>query len=209
MIATPFAIPLTLPPPKQERSDGVHVSSIIRCIATEQGILKPEWAEEISLVDVREITDPVAVLRINIGLAWEAHYIPLVGDIIDHPGEMQVDGIYMTHDGESVDVIITPKGQRHVLVIDEVKATYKSINTIGDMSSQWMWMAQCKAYCKGKGTRFARMHVLFLCGDYKYPITPQLIGWNIEFTQEEIDMNWELLRDYRDFKLGVPDGSAR
>ena len=107
MTAIEIPVDLHLPKPLAPRSVGVHVSSIIRCIATEQGILKPEWAEDLSLSDVREITDPVAKLRINIGLAWEEHYIPLVGNIVDHPGEMQVDGIYMTHDGESVDVIIT------------------------------------------------------------------------------------------------------
>ena len=152
---------------------------------------------------MREITDPVAKLRINIGLAWEEHYIPLVGNIVDHPGEMQVDGIYMTHDGESVDIIITPnrKPGQMVHFVDEVKATYKSTRTVGDLSSQWMWMAQCKAYCKGLETRFARVHVLFLCGDYSYPISPMLKVWQVEFTREEIEMNWELLRDYRDYRL--------
>lgn len=207
MRAIEIPIDLKLPKPLTPRSEGIHVSGIIRAIATQQGILKPEWAEDLSLSDVREITDPVAVLRINIGLAWEAHYIPLVGNIVDHPGEMQVDGIYMTHDGESVDVIITPKGAKHVHFVDEVKATYKSTRTVGDLSTQWMWMAQCKAYCKALGTRFARMHVLFLCGDYSYPIKPLLKVWQIEFSQEEIDANWDLLRDYRDYRLSKEAGS--
>ena len=85
---------------------------------------------------------------------------------------------------------------RHI--VHEVKATYKSTRTVGDLSSQWMWLAQIKAYCKGLDTRHARLHVLFLCGDYTYPIKPVLKVWDIEFTQEEIDANWELLRDYRD-----------
>src|SRR5689334_19874452 len=134
MTAVEVEVTLRIPPQINPRSEGVHVSSLIKAIACEQGILKPEWAEDLSLTDVREITDPVAVLRINIGLAWEAHYIPLVGNIVDHPGEMQVDGIYMTHDGESVDVIITPKGAKHVHFVDEVKATYKSTRTVGDLS---------------------------------------------------------------------------
>lgn len=204
MTAIEIPIDLKLPKSLTPRSEGIHVSAIIRCIATEQGILKPEWAEDLSLSDVREITDPVAVLRINIGLAWEAHYIPLVGNIVDHPGEMQLDGIFLTHDGESVDVIITQNRERSPIVhfVDEVKATYKSTKTVGDLSTQWMWMAQCKAYCKALGTRFARMHVLFLCGDYSYPIKPMLKVWQVEFTQEEVDMNWDLLRDYRDYRLG-------
>lgn len=222
---------LILPPSAVPRSHGIHVSGIIRCIATEMGLLKAEYVEELSLTDVREIRDPVALLRISIGLAWEEYYIRSVlsqtDGVEDHPGEMQVDGIYMTCDGESVDVIITepfanlgrgvgpafPKaggelpsvyGIRYVqnsqpiVKIHEVKATYKSTKTVGALEQQWMWMSQVKAYCKGKDTLHAKMHVLFLCGDYTFPITPQLRCWDILFTQQEIDANWDLLRSYRD-----------
>lgn len=207
MIAIEIPIDLRLPE-AHGRSAGIHVSGLIRCIATQQGILKPEWAEDLSLTDVREITDKVAILRISIGLAWEAHYIPMLGTVLDHPGEMQLDGVYMTHDGESVDSVITAAGNRGKveLIVDEVKATYKSTRTVGDLSTQWMWITQCKAYCKALNTRFARLHVLFICGDYSYPISPILKCWQIEFTQEEIDMNWELLRDYRDYR--VAEGTA-
>ncbi len=210
MIVTQEPVKLFLPPPKTIRSKGVHVSSIIRCIATETGILKPEWAEELSLVDVRTITDPVAVLRISIGLAWEEWFIPnilAIDGVVDHPGEMQVDGIYMTHDGESLDVIITSEPSMggsyseragSSVVIHEVKSTYKSINTVGDLTKEWMWLAQLKAYCHAKQTRYAKLHALFICGDYSYPIKPQLRRWGIEFTQKEIDENWELLRQYKE-----------
>ena len=49
---------VTLSLPDAERSPGVHISNIIRCIATETGILKPEWAEELSLSDVRRFGTP-------------------------------------------------------------------------------------------------------------------------------------------------------
>lgn len=208
IVSPPRPGPIYIPPPKVPRSAGVHVSSIIRCIATEAKILKPEWAEELSLVDVRTITDRVALLRINIGLAWEEHYIPMLDGVVDHPGEMEVQGIYMTHDGESVDVILgLPYNGVYAgelaLVCHEVKATYKSTRTVGDMATQWMWLAQLKAYCKGLGTRYARMHVLFLNGDYKYPLGPQLLIYDIEFTQAEIDDNWQLLFDYMHHRLAV------
>ena len=196
--------PLFLPAPKSPRSSGIHVSSLIRCIATETGILKPQWAEELSLVDVREITDPEALLRINIGLAWEQHYICDILSqygVVDHPTELELDGVYLTHDAESVSVIITlGKAVAH-LVCHEIKATYKSTNTVKDLRDQWMWIAQVKGYCKGLGTRFAVVHVLFLCGDYSYPIKPMLRVWQLEFTQEEIDQNWDLLMDYKQYRL--------
>lgn len=206
MTVTSIPVTLELPPSLSPRSEGIHVSSIIRCIATETGILKPEWAEELSLSDTRSITDPVAVLRISIGLAWEEFYISRILEkegIVDHPGEMECDGIYLTHDAESLSVIITDKKKIHAVVIHEIKATYKSVKTVRDLRDQWMWMAQVKAYCKAAGTRFAQMHVLFLCGDYTYPIKPMLCRWSIEFTQAELDSNWELLTDYRDHRLAM------
>jgi len=208
MTVKEISIPLTLPPPKVARSKGVHLSAIIRCIAIEMGILKPEWIEESSLADSRTITDPTAVLRILIGLAWDQLYIPEIlshEGVLDHPDEMCLDDVYMSPDGESISVIITPTTAvgdrtRHI-VIHEVKATYKSTKTVGDLTSQWMWLAQIKGYCKGAKTTFAVLHVLFLCGDYSYPITPVNKVWELEFTQKEIDENWDLMRDYRDEKL--------
>jgi hypothetical protein len=205
MIVTKSRPELSLPPSVSPRSDGLHVSAIIRCIATEQGILKPEWAEELSLVDVREIKDPIAILRILIGLAWEEKYIPMIPGVLDHPGEMKLEDIFMTHDGESIGYVLSQVTSNRLMAVlcHEVKATYKSTKTVGDLDTQWMWLAQIKAYCKALGTRFAVLHVLFLCGDYSRPIKPDLWIWNIEFTQEEIDMNWDILRDYRDLKLGL------
>lgn len=205
MIITPLPETPLVMPPGDVRSPGVHASSIIRCIAVEQGILKPEWCEELSLSDARSITDTVAVLRIRMGLAWERHYLPTVEGIIYQPGEILVDGIYMTPDGESLSVVHVLPTKPWAKVLHECKLTYKSMNTVGNLYSEWMWLAQCLAYCKGSETRFAQMHVLFVCGDYTYPIKPRLRIWVIEFSQEEIDMNWNLLRDYRDsFALRYP-----
>lgn len=201
-------------PVSQGRSPGIHVSGLIRCIALETGVLDAKWAEDLSLVDVREITDPVSVLRISIGLAWDEWYLAQLPDVVAHPGEMQVDGIYMSDDGESVEVIVTYRGDTHILALHEVKATYKSINTVwrpdlGDehsLDTNWMWLSQCQAYCKGLGTNVAYLHVLFLCGDYHFPIEPVLMIWRIVFTQEEIDTKWELLRDYRNYRLATDGG---
>lgn len=199
-------VSLKLPAPPTVRSRGVHLSSIIRSIAGATGILKPEYIDsaETNLYGERGITDPAAILRMSIGLAWEAWYIPQIlsqeQGVQEHPGEMVVDGVYMTPDGESVDVIIT-SGRKHIInKIHEVKATYKSTNTVGDLSREWMWITQMAGYCKGACTKYACMHVLFLCGDYKMPIVPQLKCWDVEFTQAEIDTRWAMLTEYRDFK---------
>jgi hypothetical protein len=204
MIVTSKDVQLELIPSTTPRAAGVHVSGIIRAIAKQTGILQADSVEDIkepSIADIREITDPVALTRIAIGLSWEEYYLKFLGSrgIKKHPGERCVDRIYMNPDGVgiskerlSTSVMITR--------IHEVKATYKSTKTVGDMTKQWLWLTQIKAYCKGLGTRYATMHVLFLCGDYKFPIRPIVREWPIEFTQLEIDANWEMLREYRDWR---------
>jgi len=201
MTAIEIPVSIGLPPPKSPRSKGIHLSNVIRCIAQEQGILKPDWMEDLNLVDVREITDPVALLKINIGLAWEEHYIPMLPEVEDHPKELEVAGLFMSPDGESTSVIITQGKAGLRTVVHEVKATYYSTRTIGNLSNAWMWLTQIKGYCKGLNTRFAMLHGLFLCGDYSMPIQPKLKCWQIEFTQEEIDENWDLIISYRDERL--------
>lgn len=199
MITT--AISIHLPPQSgRGRSQGMHLSKIIKNIALENGVLDEQYAEDLSLVEVsgrQELwwnsLDPAVRLKMSIGLAWEDWYVPQLGCVAYHPGEMEVQGIYMTHDGESIDFLVKHKLE---LALHEVKATYKSTNTVGDLTTQWMWLAQTKGYCKGLGTRIAYLHVLFLCGDYSYPIGPILKCWRVEYTQAEIDENWDVIIDY-------------
>lgn len=210
MITVPVPVTLNLPLHKAPRSVGVHVSSAIRIMATRKGYLKRELVEDLSLIEVDQESwwnnlAPLDKLRMSIGLAWEEWYIrEQLPDVIDHPGEMIIDGIYMTHDGESLDTILTAAGEEYHLCCHEVKTTSKSIKTIGDLSSQWMWMTQTKAYCKGLGTRFAHLHVLALYGDYKYPMQPQVRRWQVEFSQDEIDATWdEILETVRNYQETV------
>lgn len=202
-------------PVSHGRSEGVHLSGIIRSIAVATKILTPDQCDDLSLVDANqqewwENLAPVDKLRISIGLAWEAWYIPQIGNVVDHPGEMQLQGIYMTHDGESIDSVWTGDTE---LTLHEVKATYKSIKTVEGkepeewLRSQWMWLTQLKGYCKGLGIRVAFLHVLFLCGDYSYPIRPVLKVYKVTFEQDEIDETWELLTDYMDFRQTISEGT--
>lgn len=206
MLVEELEATLSLPPDRAPRSEGVHVSAILRSIAGRQGILRKEFVEDFSLVDLGDeewwaSLDSVNRLRIAIGLAWEEWYVRTLPHVLNHPGEMFVQGIYMTHDGESLDVIMSSRGPQYCLVLHEFKTTSKSTRTVGDLSSQWMWIAQAKAYCKGLGARIAFIHVLFLNGDYSYPMRPILKIFKVEFTQAEIDDNWELMVDYMKYQL--------
>lgn len=211
MIVTSEQLDIEIPASKTPRSQGVHVSSIIRCIATERGVLKPEWAEEIaelSLSDQRTIKDPVAKLRICMGLAFEEWYIPQLKGVKDHPGEFKVDDVYLSPDGESLSVIFTQGKVNRRLKVIEVKVTYKSLNTVGNLDltpKNFMWLSQMMSYCKARNTLEADLHVLFVCGDYQKPITPQLWVYHVIFTPEEIEENWSLMRDYKTYKLQEKD----
>ena len=199
MIITPSTVKIVLPKSSTSRGKGVHASGIIRAIAIEMGILKSDHAEEPSLADQRVIDDEVAIIRMSIGLAWEEFYIGKVLSelgVVKHPGEMSLDNVSMNPDGESVE-----KWQRHgktVHIIHEVKATYKSVNTVGDLTKEWLWLTQLKCYCKAAKTNYGRLHALFLCGDYRFPIRPVPKVWDIEFSKKELDDNWALMTDYRD-----------
>lgn len=190
------------PTPKAERSPGIHVSGVLRLIALENGVLKRERAEEFGLVEVQDSESwwsglsPDVQLKICMGLAWEEWYLPQLEDVLDHPGEMCVEGVYMTHDGESLDTVITFGGELLMLCLHEVKLTYKSLNTIGNLSTQWLWLAQTKAYCKGLNTLVGYIHVLAVCGDYSYPIKPCLRIFRVTYTQAEIDENWDVITSY-------------
>ena len=200
-------INLALPAPldRTPRSRGVHLSNVIRVIGAQNGSLKPEYVESLDLVDASTLEwwgrlTLVNQLRVAIGLAWEEWYLPQLAPlgIVDHPGEMERDGIYMTHDGESIDVLRTERGENQmVLALHEVKTTYKSTRTVGDsLSRQWMLLSQAKGYCKGLNTLLAYIHMLFICGDYSYPISPLLRIYKIIFTQAEVDDNWDVITSY-------------
>ena len=210
MTVTEIDAPLFLPESDEPRSPGVHLSSIIRRIAIQEGILTTDEEESMGLLsDHREITDPVAILRISIGLAWEQYYIPrILGpalDVVDHPGEMLVDGIYMTPDGESVGIVHVEKRgkKRHDSIVHEIKATYKTARK--DIRKQWMWIAQMRSYCRAKGTCHAMLHVLFICGDYSRPIKPMLRTFVFEFTQEELDSTWDLMLECKRMEDGATE----
>lgn len=207
MKATPIPI-LLRQPGGNPRGDGIHLSGITRCMAVEMGILDAKYVEDMSLMDTSredwwDSLDEPTKIRMSIGLAWEQFYIATQLDgVMWQPGEMCVDGIYMNHDGEGLDVIITPTQQLWVPSLHEVKTTSKSTKTVGDMTTQWMWQAQTKGYLKGLSEKYSMpilrgyIHVLFLRGNWKFPYDMEIRCWQLDYTQEEIDCNWEDHIDY-------------
>lgn len=204
MIVEPLPVNLLLPRNRAPRTPGIHVSSVIRLLAVRKGHLKIGMTGNLSLME--EVDQeawwnrlaPIDRLRMSIGLAWEEWYIrEQLPEVVDHPGEMELDNIYMTDDGESLDTVIIEGGTRYKLRVHEVKATSKSIH---ELKNEWMWMTQVKCYCKGAQSLDADLHALYIHGNYKYPIQPQIRRWRLTFSQDEIDATWdEILQTVRDY----------
>lgn len=183
---------------------------VVRSIALETGILDPKWADDIGLTEVSgngarwwKSLSMGAKLRMSMGMAWESWYLQNMSDllpsVLPHPHEMCLNGIYMTHDGESLDTIWTPQGPRLEQAIHEVKLTYKSTNTVGELgdklrsgvSKNWMVETQTKSYCKGLDCLVGYVHMLFVNGDYSHPYEPVLKVWKLTFERAERDESWD------------------
>lgn len=59
-----------------------------------------------------------------------------------------------------------------------------------------MWLWQIMAYCIVTGSLAAKLHVMFVNGDYSYTDdagNATYVVFRLEFEQEEIDNNWQML----------------
>lgn len=174
------------------RSTGLHQSEIIKSICRE---LDPK----------RFGTGPMDMVKIEGGFCFEyaieiamAHRWPGLMRL----GEVERDGISGSPDG--IDVNEDPWR------LYEFKQTEMSIgNGIRDPKFQhWLW--QVKGYLYMLGLHHATLIADFIRGHYKYepqvdefgrtlPPGRLLLGWNFEFTDQELLMNWAmLLRHARD-----------
>jgi len=174
------------------RSEGLHLSTIIKALMRRLqpkrfGKLDPtEWTVETNT-------------RVEIGLVFEnmleRGLAEKFGTI--RPGEVFSDeGIAMSPDG------LNPTD----ISLEEFKATYMSsrdgifetVEMDGVEYQVWRdkflhWKYQILGYAKWLGVRKAILRVLFLAGDYSRPIQPQFKSYHIEFSDREVEENWETL----------------
>lgn len=90
----------------------------------------------------------------------------------------------------------TPDGVRDDC-IEEYKATWRSMRKWSEDPERefWMWMAQVKAYCYMTGLKKARFFIFWVNGDYSYKTGrgPQVTTCEMEFTDDELQENWDML----------------
>lgn len=144
---------------------------------------------------------PMDFQRVEIGLLFESMLEIALREKFAtvRPGEIVSDeGVYMSPDG------VNPEE----CAGEEYKCTFMSaskglMETVRDPETGELyqipldkflhWFIQMMGYAKWLGTNKFILRVLFLCGDYKFPITPQFKTYHIEFTDEEIEQNWKML----------------
>lgn len=168
------------------RAEGLHLTQIIGYINdqinpyTGKGFLNPE-------------------LTMEAGFIWERALENAFGERIGKRlNDLECDGIFCNPDGLGYDPLDgkTP-------AVEEYKCTWRSMKRCP--TEDMKWMMQVKAYCHVLGTTVAVMHVLYLMGDYKGS-GPQGRTFRIEYTQEEIDDNWQVILDHKDATLEALEG---
>jgi hypothetical protein len=160
--------------PGPPRSEGLHVSTIIQSMLRDMDAKKYgsdqdkakqalfwQWGFAFERVMERAFAENrIDVLR---------------------PGELEMDGVYLTPDGVSLD-----DGAN-----DEIKVTWRSPKGFPYDQKWWNYITQFKAYCRVLGTNTVRVRKLYAVGDMGR--LPSHEAWELTFTNDEIEKNWQLL----------------
>ena len=122
-------------------------------------------------------------LRMALGVAWERWAAGLYPEMVWQPGEFTRDGITGSPDGIS-EYCGMP-------VIDEFKFTFKSSNPEKrPILRETLWMWQISGYLAITGSTLARLHTLYVNGDYRHPYTPIYRLYTLELKEEERERLW-------------------
>lgn len=179
------------------RSPGVHLSGIIRSVALSTGALKSRDDEEdldvmIANTQPENVGDNSRLMLVVLGMAWESWMAPRIPGMIHQPGELCLDGVYMSPDGIAFDE--KGKGKLH-----EFKATWTTARKPIEDHAMWMW--QAAGYLAALSEHFKEpwlnvvFHPVFMRGDYTRtgPQWPLYRPQEIEFEPEEIRSYWDML----------------
>lgn len=176
----------------QKRSPGVHLSGIIRAVLQHLGKLKLDEEER-----------DLMPLCMAVGMAWENWVVGLDAAtkrwrIKWQPGEWEKDGVFGTPDGRGRHIEYKAKvlagghikkSQSESECLDEFKCTWKSEHTRKNIVEETLWVWQLAANCYALGLEVARLHVLWVNGDYRPP-TPKYMVYTMRFDRSELEQFW-------------------
>lgn len=163
------------------RSSGHHLMQVVRYALQTSGLLKTYTADA---------DEELMPLRMAMGMAWEDWCVGLWPDLVWQPGEVELDGVFMTPDGLSELLIYVAHSHRDYATVEEYKLTWKSSRRGGNITGEKLWMWQLAGLCKGMNVNYARLHVCYVMGDYKGS-GPQYFTYLLHFPQDELDKFWK------------------
>lgn len=171
------------------RTDGLHVSQIYGDL--DKLINKQRYASGMAEDDLSMFG--------QIGFLWERVLEVALADVTIggdparyfRPGELLHEGLLLTPDYADLDFF---GNGSLVMGLEEWKVCWKSVNAWADFEKNfWRWKVQMMAYCYALGILHARMRVLFIAGDWKGNIVPQVKMREFTFTERELTDNWQML----------------
>lgn len=186
LIITPHMMNTRTPLVKfdQPRSNGLHISAILKLLAEAAGELKtgPSPFDPIT-------PENYPLLLVN-GVIWEECRASQLtyqhGDnFCWQPFELCRDGIYGTPDG-----IIYNDWCDGPDMSWECKFTTKKAQSIKE---HWMYLRQSMCYAAMGLPRIVQYDVQYMLGDYSRPYQPFAVQSIVEFSESEIEAWWKIM----------------
>lgn len=175
---------------REPRSGGVHASPLLR---------------KLYPIKENDITEPQLNLMALAGLAFEDRAEQALLSLNGAPDWMwtaERSGEVTSDEGIvcSPDILLASTVDGSVREVS-LKATWKSCRHLpltGEDENGFpdkfnYYLAQCMCYAHVLGTLSSILVVYFVAGDYTKPLIPQFHAWELEFTVQEREENWDAL----------------
>jgi len=167
------------------RSPGLHLSTIIRSIMRD---LEPKKYADGPVNPL--YTDPGFTFERVLEIAWASRHAGMF-----RPGEFEKDGIacspdYIDLSGPDPVLIESKMTEMSMINCECQERTCALVHLTDSKFRKWLW--QIAAYLHVMGMTKARLHALWMRGDYK-KVRRDYGVWEITFEPAELEATWALL----------------
>lgn len=169
-----------------DRAPGLHLSDVYNALFKK---LEPN----------RYTGGPLQPARLELGLALESMIEEGIKRRLkaERPGEFETEmrGVPLFF---NPDLLI----YNGVMRVGEIK--YTSMSSKGSPEDEGgvfdpkfdKYFVQLMGYCYALHTQHGRLYAMFANGDYSRPFVPQFRVWDVDFSQNELEENWEMLANF-------------
>lgn len=184
----------------QSHDDHVHVSQIVKSLATKFGVLSSQDPGVEEEEEKSQWDENAKNLRMLLGIAWERLFTEsrqqIVGDsYTPWPSPKSKDNI-VGH----IDAGYWDEDQECYTKIEEIKVTWKKPH---DIVRYWLYGAQIKLYCYLADVRTANLHILHVGS-----VHPKISSFELSFSKHELDEMWKAACKERDLILKLRKSKA-